>query len=140
MYRPLTRLCLLLSCLVLSVVGCGDDGLPERAIVRGRITTDGAPLQHIIVNFFPMAGGRSSRGMTDENGNYQLTTFDDGDGALIGEHNVTINGGQVMDAMTPKERVVWHFPPKYSERSNELIKRTVIAGEDNVFDFESKDL
>lgn len=73
------------------LVGCG----PNIADVRGKITFDGKPVTAGIVTFAPKVpenqfdAGKPATAMPDENGEFRLSTFRKGDGALIGTHNVT---------------------------------------------------
>jgi hypothetical protein len=59
--------------------------------VKGKVTKDGQPVAGAAVAFGPTASeGKAASGMTDASGNYTLTTFENGDGALPGSYKVTI--------------------------------------------------
>lgn len=73
---------------VLFLTGCGS-GHPERGIVQGTVTLDGKPLTKGSVTFWPTVG-RSALGEIQPDGSYTLTTFEPGDGAIVGSHKVTI--------------------------------------------------
>lgn len=85
---------------LLSTVGCGGDGRPPRVPVSGVITVDQKPVAEAAVMFLPVAGGRPAIGTTDAAGRFVLTTFDDGDGAIIGEHKVSVTKVKVT-GVTP---------------------------------------
>lgn len=78
---------------VLVLVGCprGGSGV-STAPVKGRVTLDGAPLPGATVTFSPKSPeGRTAAGMTNENGEFVLTTIRAGDGAVPGEYGVAIS-------------------------------------------------
>lgn len=59
--------------------------------VSGKVTFKGKPLTHGTVDFEPEAG-REAHGAIQPDGGYTLTTFKDGDGAVVGKHRVSISG------------------------------------------------
>lgn len=81
--------CLLTLCLVLAA-GCGGPTRPTTVPVRGIVTLDGAPIADAAVMFMPSSGGRPAMGTTDAAGKFTLMTFTEGDGALVGDHKVTV--------------------------------------------------
>ena len=108
-----------LFCVVLC--GCGSDG-PELADVTGTVTLDGKPVPNATVIFNPVeAGGSTSLGKTDDQGNYRLEYSQDKKGAMLGKHEVEIStqkiaadempddGGAAQTAYVP-------IPAKYRKR------------------------
>lgn len=84
--------CLWLVSVVLATValiGCGPSR-PATAPVEGTVTLDGQPLAGASVTFTPSAGGRPGMGTTDSSGKFTLMTYEAGDGAVIGQHKVTV--------------------------------------------------
>ncbi len=92
--------------------GCGDAPGPETAYVSGTVTMNGSPVTAGRVMFFPTASdgkntGKAASGQLDSSGEFELTTYSDGDGAVIGEHKVTVlkprGGGDAapLGAATP---------------------------------------
>ena len=62
--------------------------------VKGRVTYKGELMPHAVVTFFPVgqpfAQALKPRAMADENGFYELTTYELGDGAPEGEYGVVL--------------------------------------------------
>jgi hypothetical protein len=125
-------------------MGCG--GNERRSVVpaSGIVRIDGRPQRKLSVLFFP-AGGRPAGGVTDAEGRFRLTTFEPGDGALIGEHAVTISPiedppiymPQDKSKVTPAVKVTFPtIPAKYFERATTDLKQTVTAAGPNEFMFD----
>ena len=77
---------------------CGCSRGPyELASVSGVVTLYGEPLANATVSFSPHGEegkeivGPGSVGTTDETGHYQLRTFKDESGAVVGRHTVRIS-------------------------------------------------
>ena len=100
--RPLSVLVLGVAWTLASTfMGCGPSG-PAVAPVRGKVTYKGNPVANANIAFVPKTtGGMSAMGITDDNGNYQLTTFGKNDGALLGAHKVTIVARAPFDGKIP---------------------------------------
>jgi hypothetical protein len=59
------------------------------------VTLDGKPLSWATITFNPIGGaGRSASGLSDDDGNFQLTTLRTNDGAAPGEYKVTVTKEQ----------------------------------------------
>jgi hypothetical protein len=83
-----------LALLILTLLsGCGSARMGR---VKGRVTFNGKPVSQAMLTFSPAAGesvkepGKPATGISDEEGNYDLSTFRNHDGALVGKHNVTV--------------------------------------------------
>ena len=148
------RICPVVS--LLSVVGvaflfgCGPAG-PEMGQVTGKVTMDGSLVTEGSVQFWPESG-RPSRGSIDEDGTFRLTTFKSNDGALVGDHRVTIKSTQLSEPQPEIEstaaeiahfsqkkakpirasRVVWIVPQKYSEFDTSPLVATVKSGDNEI--------
>lgn len=99
-------LCLLCLACVAVLTGCGGSDRPQVVAVSGVVTFDGAPLADAKVNFMAAGASQAATGTTDSEGKFQLTTYKENDGAVIGKHIVTITkvesgGGEGMDASNP---------------------------------------
>lgn len=129
--------------LLVLAIGCGDDGRPPLVPVSGVVTLDHEPIAGAAVMFMPLAGGRPAQGVTDAAGKFRLTTFDDNDGALVGNHQVTITKVEVtgmtatadglsgvVDPSQIKE--TWIIPQKYAQPDSSGLSATVANGMDEV--------
>jgi len=83
-------LTLLPLCLILPLSGCQGDGKPEVAPTTGVVTYDGEPVAKASVAFVPMGEAPNAIGTTDDEGRFTLTTFNPGDGAVVGAHRVIV--------------------------------------------------
>ncbi|TWT97541.1 hypothetical protein Pla108_16930 [Botrimarina colliarenosi] len=68
--------------------GCGD-GRFETAPVSGVVTLDGKPVTHGAVIFTPEQGW-PAHGELDSEGRFTLKTYEPGDGAIVGEHQIAV--------------------------------------------------
>lgn len=97
---------------VASLLGCGESNPYQHSPVSGVITLDDKPLSNAFVNFQPN-GGLGSTAITDSEGKYSLTTIDGEEGAVVGQHRVSIysvhnqetSDSDVDPPNAPKERV-----------------------------------
>jgi hypothetical protein len=73
--------------------GCNSRtaGYPPLGKVTGVVTRAGQPLAGLTVLFQPIAGGRASVGVTDTAGRYTLRYTEVADGAMVGDHTVTLS-------------------------------------------------
>jgi hypothetical protein len=114
--------------IISSAFGCGQD--PHRlAAVSGNVTLDAKPLAGALVSYLPDAKpgtmpAVTSRGITDNQGNYTLTTSDDRPGAVVGRHTVRIKtrralgdaSAEVLEGQTVAETPE-RVPAKYNVRT-----------------------
>lgn len=119
--------CLVVVSVPLTLQGCVPSSRPPLGRVSGTVRLDGESLANATVLFTPAGQGRTSQGVTDTQGRYQLHYLRDIPGANIDQHTVRIttaceeNGGQEL------------LPARYHSRTD--LKARVVAGR-NVFDFE----
>jgi hypothetical protein len=121
MIRPVRRLTLACA-LVLSawlVGGCsGGPGKPLK--ISGKVKwSDGNPVVGATVSFMPVKeGGREANGFTGEDGGFDLTTFNSGDGALLGDYKILVTRpktteapqfGEVAAENSPTEKMKKYF-------------------------------
>jgi hypothetical protein len=66
---------------------CGCNSAPRTLRVTGTVHHKGKPVQNLFVNFVP-AEGRSSWGVTDEEGRFKLSYDRQNEGAVAGKHKV----------------------------------------------------
>lgn len=129
--------------------GCGSgdkwtEARPPVYPAGGRVTYKGLPIYDALVVYVSADGKSSAQGRTDLEGNYQLTTFEDGDGAVEGEHKVVVRKIENVEKPTaydsPSERSVAliaedKLPKKYSAPNTTDLKATVSSGGENRAEF-----
>jgi len=81
----------LLAVLFCVVSGCGGPARPKTATVTGTVLLDGNPVEGAQVVFICEGAPRNATGKTDAAGKFSLTTFEEGDGAVLGEHKITVS-------------------------------------------------
>ena len=141
--------------------GCSGGGAdrPETVPVTGAVMYNGSPVQGAQVSFLSEGAPRAATGVTNEKGEFQLSTFDINDGAVIGEHVITvtkITGEATTDVADPRamtgdpsamtnmyqERMgaqgeisgpKTELPQKYSNPKTTTLKETVTAAGPNSF-------
>ncbi len=142
----------------LAAFGCGEPGPPPLAKVHGKVTRKGEPLTTGSVLFVPVApkeeGSRDypAGGPIGQDGSYELTTIDPGDGAAVGEHKVVVISmtggaeaptgfyeGESSKAKAPKPATLKSaIPGKYAAPETTPLSFTVKPGE-NTFDIDLPD-
>jgi hypothetical protein len=154
---------LLPGCLLLG--GCFGSGRPEVTPVRGKVTYRSKPVAEATVAFLCDGAPRVAAGVTDADGNYTLTTFERGDGAMVGTHKVTVTKFSeagtpevTVDSTDPKDinkaieqsmrqsaqvaaeaaKSGSGLPAKYAHMHTTDLKKDVVDGE-NVIDIELTD-
>lgn len=132
--NQMTRLSIL-GLLVFSaaVTGCSGDQF-ETAAVSGTVTSNGTPVTAGTIVFNPIAQGKttmvgkSATGFI-EDGKFVLSTYGNGDGAVVGTHSVIVTGKE-----TPPEdagEVEWGAAPNWGSTTETF---TVVAGQENTFE------
>jgi hypothetical protein len=84
------------------------------------VRIDGKPLTCGFVQFVP-ADARSSSARLDEDGHFILNCFEDGDGAVIGEHQVAVIAAEQL---SPNKKL-WHAPKKYVDYRTSGLKKEI---------------
>ena len=140
MKYPLSRIvgCALLA---LFLGGCGRSSNVKTYPVTGVVTFKGELLPNAVVSFFP-AGGRPASGMTNAQGEFSLSTFKAGDGAMPGMHSVTVSEPAAEmkegDYSVPEPKPP-RFPVKYTDPRQSELKFEVKPGEENKFAIDLKE-
>lgn len=130
-----SRLTLLFSFVLIAAalqLGCDSGGM-KLGKVTGKVTLAGAPLPDALVSFNPASGGSPSMGRTASDGTYSLVFSRKVNGAVVGEHVVTISSYQPAMEDPPTPEVAEKVPFKYRETETAL-KATVKSGS-NKLDF-----
>ena len=155
---------LTIGLLVLSGCGGADGRLPT-VPVTGTVSVGGVPVKGATITFHPVKeeGARKAFAMTNDLGEFSLTTYDDGDGAVAGEYKISIEqvtmkegidvqkmtpsgpenpgGGDMYAKMMTGNKKEMPFedsgtvPGKFQDPDKSGLKRTVEASGGNVFNF-----
>lgn len=138
--------------LVLILVGCGGDrDKPKLGKVSGKVTYKGKPVSSGHIVFTPSTGkggetGQTATGEIESDGSYTMTTFNTGDGAILGQHVVTVQlsdtdykspqpkADGTIDYVMPKSL----GPKKYTSTESSPLRCTVEEGS-MTFDIDLKD-
>jgi len=127
--------------LVLGVTGCARR-LPETARVTGRVTLQGKAVPSGRIVFYPEKG-RPAMGTIEADGQYRLTTFAPNDGAILGQHRVTIEAKRLINPNAPKSaeeefrgglgpntpvEIKWLVPEKYAQQETSPLAVEVKRG------------
>jgi len=130
--------------LLLALAGCGK---PSRSVpAGGRALLDGQPIAGAAVLFSPVAGGVPGRATTAEDGSFTLSTFDIGDGALVGVHRVGISKMDVTGFVATEDglsgkldgrqiQVRALIPERYMNPATSGLEAEVKRGSANRFEF-----
>ncbi|MCA9101642.1 MAG: carboxypeptidase-like regulatory domain-containing protein [Pirellulales bacterium] len=102
----------------------------------GVVTYEGEPVEAAQVMFMP-SSDRMATGVTDAEGRFELSTFEPGDGVVIGQHKVTVTK-RLPDPNndSPYPQFFDALPPNYSNPANSGLSADVTADGENVFLFE----
>jgi hypothetical protein len=126
-------------CGIALAAGCSGSSF-ELAPVAGMVTIDGQPFGQGKVMFAPIAHGEAKEvgkpafGLLASDGSFKLTTDEPDDGAVIGEHWVTVIRIAPEDAPDPPAGATKN--PLAFERVVAPQKATVVAGQDNRVDIQ----
>lgn len=102
--RFCSSVCGLLAVCLLPLLGCSGSDRPALAKASGKVTLNGEPVSGATVMFLPAKGGRAASGVTDANGVYRMSGYDDPElGVAVGEHRVSVSkiGGEGAFALAP---------------------------------------
>jgi len=151
--RGLSELVVVALLLVVGV-GCSAgkpaSNRPQTHPAKGRVTMGGQPLGGATVTFRPDGAGSGCSGITDESGNFKLSTFTAGDGAVPGKYRVTVTkvdaGPASVDVNSPgyAPPAANAPPPKsllpdtYADPAKSGLTAEVAGGKANVFEFDIK--
>jgi hypothetical protein len=108
--------------------GCGSKSPVAR--VRGKVLLDDKPLAMGSVVTLPRAGRGATGAIND--GEFELSTFGTGDGALIGTHKVAVVANEPSnstDAEAPPGKLL--VPQRYTNPATSGLTIEVKAGEVN---------
>lgn len=132
----------LASALLLFLSGCGG-GRPDVEPVKGKVVCNGQPVTVGSVAFVPIgapgseAGGRPAIGTVGPDGTFVLTTYETGDGAIVGKHRVEYvasdehaeeeEQGEAPPEGSPAERA--RYAEQLRQRKAQQMSQYVLAAE-----------
>lgn len=120
----LARLVCVLS-LAAFALGCGEgQGFVP---VSGKVTIDGEPVTNGYVRFFP-ASGRQSGGSLNEQGEFSLSTYEPGDGAVPGEYRIAVVAQEPLGG----SRFRWYAPKHYANPATSELSESVEGATDSI--------
>lgn len=110
MKLPITRMAAAVSAVLVPVLAAGCSGGPRIVPVSGQVLIDGKPLPHGFVQVVP-EGFRPASGKIGPDGRFQLTTLQENDGCVVGEHPVAVIGVETINPQSQR----WHAPKTYTD-------------------------
>jgi hypothetical protein len=117
------------------LLGCSNAPF-DVAPVHGKITLDGQPLKAGKVMFAPirkgadLEAGKPAIGVIREDGTFELSTYRNGDGAVVGEHWVTVFGPDTPTVLSPTTSPVSTATATF-DRISITERQSVKSGTDN---------
>ncbi len=110
----------------LLLAGCGDDSA-ARVPVSGKILIDGKPLTRGFVQVIP-SDERSASAEIGPDGSFQLTTYTEQDGCVLGTHKVAVISNESQGPSAMK----WFAPKKYADPATSGLTLQVDEARDDV--------
>jgi hypothetical protein len=112
--------------------------------VRGKVFVEGKPAAKALVTFHPVADKSPETirpvGEVDDQGQFTLTTYANGDGAPEGEYEVAISWLLATRASRSTEDFYTknYLPERYSRADSSGLRATIRKGENDLEPFELK--
>jgi hypothetical protein len=100
MKRSITRLAVpVIFCLFICSCGGDDQSRKETFAVQGEVFVDGQPAEQVAIRCIDVAGidkeaPTTSAAFTDEDGKFEISTYESADGVPEGEYVLTFEWGQ----------------------------------------------
>ena len=117
-------ICIAVLAVALLCVGCSDR--PNMVPVSGQVLIDGKPLSRGFVRF-SSGEGRPALGRLSEEGRFRLTTYESGDGAIVGSHRIAVLAQEIVDT-----GIKWHAPPKYADYATSGLTQEISEPTDSL--------
>jgi len=132
------------------LVGCSGDANVANRIgtvpTNGVVKLDGVPVGQATVIFHSQDHSVAAQGMTNDKGEFFLTTYEQGDGVVAGKHLVTIEKVEHKttpdprgEPHPPKVEEIWHLPKRYSNaKTSDLTAEITKEKLEHLFELKSK--
>jgi hypothetical protein len=78
------------ACCLLLMAGCGEGNLPTHEVVGTVEFSDGAKAKFGDIEFYSAEFKINARGKVNRDGTFTVSTFEKGDGAVAGHHEIVI--------------------------------------------------
>lgn len=140
--RGISALCGLLS--IVLVCGCGKSKPWEKVVpVKGAVTHKGKPVKDAELAFFPVVEEGFPESVrpwakTTENGEFSVSTYNNGDGAPTGRYKVTVTHHEIVISGGSMGSKPNDLPKKYASKDTTDLVIDVTAGETTLSPFELK--
>jgi hypothetical protein len=108
---------------ICSLPGCNRTDRPATFPVHGKVTYRGKPVADASVTFLAPGASRVAVGNTDESGSFQLSTFEQNDGAIVGTHEVTVKKYEHEPPPIPQAPANGQLDPAVEARFTEELAR-----------------
>lgn len=134
----MSRLFFVSALILASSAGCGGSSGPKTVPVTGTVTLDGTPVAGATVTFSPTVtdGGRTSVGVTDNEGKFSLLAAGAGAGVVPGSYMVGISktSGAATPAAQPasQEEAMKQIQAKMGGGSNAFLPKGPVAVKDEL--------
>lgn len=103
---------------------------------RGRVTWNGEPAPGVLVALRSDTLNVTATGLTNDRGEFVLTSYRSGDGAAAGDHAVTITKKVEVEDKNGNSVSFNLMPLKYENRDSSGLSATVAENDDNFLNFE----
>lgn len=142
--------CLIMLLICGCLTGCSGDANVENRIgtipTNGVVKLDGVAVGQATVIFHSTDHKVAARGMTNDEGEFSLTTYEQDDGAVPGKHTVTIEKVEQRttpdprgEPHPPKVEEIWHLPKRYADAKTTDLTATITKDKkEHLFDLKSK--
>ena len=123
---------------IILLAGCNRVERLPTALARGVVLFDNQPVASAHVTFTP-GRGRSASATTSADGSFVLTTYDVGDGAVVGEHLVAVTARDVGEENSPGAPGIARLgpsrvPERYGNTGTSGLKFEVKGDTENNFE------
>lgn len=151
---------LVLPFLCVCIVGCGSGSkFPKTYPVTGKVTVNGKAIEGAMVTFRLEEGKENAIGTTDSKGEFTLSMFQPGDGAVPGQYRIAVTklppgatstvttppAGQIASGDLPTDYAPpadtsksgsntpkSEIPAKYGNEQTSGLRATVVEGPNNI--------
>lgn len=111
--------------------------------VKGKVTMDGQPISGATLYFFPVskfppkAAQLQPHAKTEEDGSFQVSTYDSFDGAPAGEYRVTVSWKGSLEGVTFEQQadLSEKVPARYQDPRRSRLKIKVEEAENTIPDW-----